>query len=56
MIETDKLAAERVIAATPTSPNEEAFERALLMLAQTHDDLARGSAAGDLSLCGVACR
>ncbi|CAB3779719.1 Holliday junction branch migration DNA helicase RuvB [Pararobbsia alpina] len=29
MIETDKLAGERVIAATPTSPNEEAFERAL---------------------------
>src|SRR6202158_2244248 len=29
MIETDKLAAERVIAATPTSPNEEVFERAL---------------------------
>src|SRR3984885_8297589 len=29
MIETDKLAAERIIAATPVSPNEEAFERAL---------------------------
>jgi Holliday junction DNA helicase RuvB len=29
MIETDKLAGERVIAATPASPNEEAFERAL---------------------------
>ena len=29
MIETDKLGAERVIAATPSSPNEEAFERAL---------------------------
>ncbi|HTH60259.1 MAG TPA: Holliday junction branch migration DNA helicase RuvB [Paraburkholderia sp.] len=29
MIETDKLAAERVIAATPASPNEEVFERAL---------------------------
>ena len=29
MIETDKLAAERVISATPVSPNEEAFERAL---------------------------
>src|SRR5580698_5174233 len=29
MIETDKLAAERSIAATPVSPNEEAFERAL---------------------------
>ena len=26
MIETDKLAAERIIAATPVSPNEEAFE------------------------------
>ena len=29
MIETDKLAGDRVIAATPASPNEEAFERAL---------------------------
>ncbi|VVE00852.1 Holliday junction branch migration DNA helicase RuvB [Pandoraea soli] len=29
MIETDKLAAERIIAPTPASPNEEAFERAL---------------------------
>src|SRR5580700_7242078 len=29
MIETDKLAAERIISATPVSPNEEAFERAL---------------------------
>ncbi|SAK77558.1 Holliday junction DNA helicase RuvB [Caballeronia calidae] len=29
MIETDKLAAERVISASPVSPNEEAFERAL---------------------------
>ncbi|VVD99362.1 Holliday junction DNA helicase RuvB [Pandoraea horticolens] len=29
MIETDKLAAERIIAPTPVSPNEEAFERAL---------------------------
>lgn len=29
MIETDKLAAERIIAATPASPNEEVFERAL---------------------------
>src|SRR6202034_806224 len=29
MIEPDKLAAERIIAATPVSPNEEAFERAL---------------------------
>ncbi|PLZ03315.1 Holliday junction branch migration DNA helicase RuvB [Burkholderia sp. WAC0059] len=29
MIETDKLAADRVIAPTPASPNEEAFERAL---------------------------
>lgn len=29
MIETDKLGSERVIAATPASPNEEAFERAL---------------------------
>ena len=29
MIEHDKLAAERIIAATPVSPNEEAFERAL---------------------------
>ncbi len=29
MIETDKLAAERIIAATPVSPNEEAFEHAL---------------------------
>src|SRR6202161_2440609 len=29
MIETDKLAAERIIADTPVSPNEEAFERAL---------------------------
>src|SRR6202167_6212949 len=30
MIETDKLAAERIISATPVSPNEEVFERALL--------------------------
>src|SRR6202162_4706600 len=29
MIETDKLAAERIISATPVSPNEEVFERAL---------------------------
>ncbi|MDC6127709.1 Holliday junction branch migration DNA helicase RuvB, partial [Burkholderia gladioli] len=29
MIETDKLAGERVIAATPASSHEEAFERAL---------------------------
>ncbi|KAG0162154.1 hypothetical protein DFQ30_003027, partial [Apophysomyces sp. BC1015] len=29
MIETDKLGSERVIAATPASPNEEALERAL---------------------------
>ncbi|RKP58932.1 Holliday junction branch migration DNA helicase RuvB [Pararobbsia silviterrae] len=29
MIESDKLSSERVIAATPASPNEEAFERAL---------------------------
>jgi Holliday junction DNA helicase RuvB len=29
MIETDKLGSERVIAATPASPNEEVFERAL---------------------------
>ena len=29
MIETDKLTAERIIAPTPASPNEEAFERAL---------------------------
>src|ERR1700754_926673 len=29
MIETDKLAAERVISASPVSPKEEAFERAL---------------------------
>src|SRR5271156_6980724 len=29
MIETDKLAPERIISATPVSPNEEVFERAL---------------------------
>lgn len=29
MIETDKLATERIIAATPASKHEEAFERAL---------------------------
>src|SRR5476651_1084311 len=29
MIETDKLAADRIISATPVSPNEEVFERAL---------------------------
>lgn len=54
MIETDKLAAkavsaERLISASPASPNEEAFERALRPSCSTNTSARKRCAASSIS-------